>query len=202
MITVEIYFNPYTENTRLFIDGSELLQGESRLHEFIVGQTLDKWLSPYTFSYQKWNGILLELVEYLNDDELKFYFFGSSKHLRQFAYEVEKQRPLLEEEGYSSELCQLYCAECFAAENIHEPLIRFVRNTGSCAHSQEAISLFECVEKDLGTPNSTEQMREIFRLLQKAIQSEKNFCQRQESPSVRVWENAESELIGIFNWQG
>lgn len=204
MVNVEIYFNPYTEKTRLFLGGQEQLNGESRLYEFMVGQTIDKWLSPYTFSYQKWNGILLELVEYLNDDELKLHFFGATEYLSRFADEVERQSPLLEKEGYSPELCRLHCAECFAAKNIREPLIRFVRNKKSRAHDQYNINLFEYVEEELGNPNfnSTKQMRADFKRLQKAIQSEKDFCQRQEPHKVRIWENAESELMKIFNWQG
>lgn len=201
MTTIEIYFNPYTENTRLFIDGREQLNCEGRLKEFIVGQSIDNWLSPYTIDYRRWNGILPELVEYLNDDELKLYFFSLPEYLSRFADEVEKQRPILEEKGYSPELCQLYCTKCFAAENIRDPLIRFVRNTISRAYNQDVISSFECIKEDLTNSNSAKQMHEIFRRLQKAIQSEKNFCQRQEPHRVRIWENAEMELTEIFNWQ-
>lgn len=201
MRTIKIYFNPYTGDTRLFIDEQEQLEGESRLQEFIVGQTLDKWLSPYNSSYQKWNGILPELVEYFNDDELELHFFSLPEYLDRFTTEMEKQSPMLEEKGYSPELCRLHCVECFAAEKIRKPLIRFVRNTGSRARNQDVISSFECIEEDLTNSTSAKQMREIFRRLQEAIQSEKNFCQRQESNRVRIWENAETELTRIFNWQ-
>ena len=147
MRKVEIYFNPYSESTRLIIDDEERLGGETRLEEFIVGQPLDKWLSPYVFSYQKWNGLLPELMEDLNDDDLHLTFFTLPEYVSKLAEEFDKQTPLIEEKGYSSDLWRCLCEEAFRPEEVRGKFLNFVAAKKRFAPDQWSLSLFDQAEE-------------------------------------------------------
>ena len=47
MKNISIFYNPYTESTRLFIDEKELHRNGRRIAEYIVGKPIREWLSPY-----------------------------------------------------------------------------------------------------------------------------------------------------------
>ena len=206
MRKVEIYFNPYSESTRLIIDGEERTGGETRLEEFIVGQPLDKWLSPYVFSYQRWNGLLPELMEDLNDDDLNITFFTLPEYVSKLSEEFDKQTPLIEEKGYASDLWRCLCEEAFLPEDIRSAFLRFVAAKKRFAPDQWSLNLFDRVEDALNDRKisaSIEQLREIYKDIQEAVQSSKQACMRVQrrhyAGNIHFWEEAEQEFLNIFD---
>lgn len=206
MRNVEIYFNPYSDSTRLIIDGEEIIGGQTRLEEFIVGQPLDKWLSPYVFSYQKWNGLLPELMEALNDDDLHLKFFTLPEYVQRLSEEFDKQTSLIEEKGYSSDLWRCLCEEAFLPKTVVGKLLDFVREKKRFARDQWSLSLFDSAEEtltaELGT-DFVEKLRGVYMSIQTAVKHSKKFCStrrhRNES-EIRFWEQAEKDLANIFDY--
>lgn len=206
MRNVEIYFNPYSESTRLIIDGEERIGGETRLEEFIVGQPLDKWLSPYVFSYQRWNGLLPELMEDLNDDDLNLTFFTLPEYVSKLSEEFDKQTSLIEEKGYSSDLWRCLCEEAFLPEDIRSAFLKFVMEKRRFAPDQWSLSLFDRVEdalNDKKMSDSVEQLRGIYKDIQEAVQNSKQVCMRahhgRRLGNINFWERAEQDLLSIFD---
>ena len=206
MRKVEIYFNPYSESTRLIIDDEERRGGETRLEEFIVGQPLDKWLSPYVFSYQKWNGLLPELMEDLNDDDLHLTFFTLPEYVSKLAEEFDKQTPLIEEKGYSSDLWRCLCEEAFRPEEVRGKFLNFVAAKKRFAPDQWSLSLFDQVEESLNDKTKSDtvnDLRGIYKDICEAVQSSKEVCMRnrrsRKAGEVHFWEEAEQEFSNIFD---
>lgn len=208
MRNVKIYYNPYLESTRLIIDGEERTHGVSRLEEFIVGQPLDKWLSPYVFSYQKWNGFLPELMDDLNDDEVHITFFSLPQYVPRLAEEFDKQTSLIEEKGYSSDLWRCDCEEFFLPKDVRNAFKKFLELNKRFAPNEESMQLFNYAESSLNRsqqrrPDSVEALRKVYECLQKAVETAKIFCEtdptRRKIPgNIRRWENAQSDLLNIF----
>lgn len=203
MIKIQIFFNPYTQSTRLIIDGQERFNCGSRLDEFIVGQPLDKWLAPYVFSYQKWNGLLPELMDELNDDDLNLEFFSLPEYFSRLGEEFNKQTSLIEERGYSSDLWHYLCEEAFLPEEIRGAFKIFVAEKKHFAPDQLSLQLFDSIEDTLNEPESAsvEKLREIFGLIQKVIQHSKANCRqlRSQERNIFMWEAAERELLAVFD---
>lgn len=146
MRKIQIYFNPYLESTRLIIDGKVRLNCGSRLDDFIVGQPLDKWLAPYGFSYQRWHGLLPELMEELNDDDLSLEFFSLPEYFSMLAEEFDKQTSLIEERGYSSDLWRCLCEEAFLPADIRIKFANFVAEKKQFAPDGFSTTLFDSIE--------------------------------------------------------
>lgn len=202
MIKIQIFFNPYMQSTRLFIDGQERLNCGSRLDEFIVGQPIDKWLAPYVFSYQKWNGLLPELMEELNDDDLYVEFFSLPEYFSSLGEEFDKQTSLIEERGYSSELWECVCEEAFLPEEIRNDLKTFVRQKKRFAPDQFSLQLFDGIEYALSdNAVSVDKLRELYGTIQEAVQHSITTCRnlRRPSKNIYMWEETENELLDIFD---
>ena len=203
MIKIQIFFNPYTQSTRLIIDGQERLNSGLRLNEFIVGQPIAKWLTPYVFSYQKWDGLLPELMDELNDDELQLEFFSLPEFFSRLEEEFNKQTPLIEEHAYSSDLWQCMCEEAFLPEEIRDAFKNFVKEKKRFAPDQFSLQLFDVIEYSLSDQESesVDKLREIYGTIQEAIQHSKKTCQKlhRHANDIFIWETAERELIDIFD---
>lgn len=202
MRDVEIYFNPYSKRTRLFVDGRERLGGGTQLDAFVVGQPLDKWLSPYVFSYQRWNGLLPELMEDLNDDELNLTFFTLPEYFDKLSEEFDKQTSLIEEKGYSSDLWRCLCEEAFLPKDVCSSFKRFVREKRHSAPDQWSMSLFDRLEdclNDETRSDTVDKLLKIYKDIQEAVQSSKKECMRRRR-NVQFWEEAEQELLSIFDF--
>ena len=200
MRNVEIYYNPYFESTRLIIDGEEQIGGETHLKAFIIGQPLEKWLSPYVFSYQRWNGLLPELMEYLNDDGLHVTLFTLPEYFSKFEEEFNKQTSLIEEKGYSSDLWRALCEEAYLPEDVRNKFLEFVTAKKRFA-PQLSISYFRAAEEDLNDnkmSSSVEQLRKIYKCIQEAVQYAKEDYIN-HNRNAQFWENSERELLRIFD---
>lgn len=203
MRKIQIYFNPYSESTRLIIDGEERLNGGSRLDEFIVSQPLDKWLTPYVFSYQKWHGLLPELMEDLNDDDLHLEFFSLPEYFSRLAEEFDKQTSLIEERGYSSDLWRCLCEEAFLPKDVRVEFSRFVIEKKRFAPDQFSLQLFDSIEYNLSNQvsESVEKLREIYGTIQETIRHSQTVCQqsRRHEKNIFLWEKAQRELLAVFD---
>lgn len=195
MRKIEIFYNPYFKSTRLVTDGEERSKEGRRVNEFIVGQPLENWLSPYVFSYQKWSGVLPELMDDLNDDELEIYFYSLPKFFPKFSEEIENQNDAVIEKGYSTDLWKYACIENFSPQKIRQQLTEFVKAKTDNAPNQYSIQLFDYVAKDLERlPPYVANLQEIYKNLQNAITSAES-----NSNNPRYWQRAKDELLSIFD---
>lgn len=203
MREVKIFYVPYIRRTRLIIDGEGRAGGTSRLEEFVIGRSLDNWLAPYVFSYQRWNGILPELMNDLNDDELEIYFFIPPEYFTQVKEEFARQSLMVEADGYSSKKYRLHCVERFLPQKVRTTLLRFVSERKTFAPDQYSMNLFDYIEYALENSDgcSIEDLCKICDDLQNALNTSKNFCQRwrRMEKQVHLWENAQRELQKIIN---
>ena len=206
MRTVNIFYNPYINSSRLFIDKNEHTRSGRRIDEFIVGQPIDNWLSPYTYSYHRWDGLLAELMDDLNEDEIELFFYSLSDYVSIVTEELQSQAEFVEGRGYSSNRWKCECVEYYHPEKIKSGLLNFIQTKKHFVPDQYSMNLIEYCEQGLmqKPEASLESLQETYKLLRKTINAAKEFCTNNKNNpnSVKVWDNAEKELLKILGGKG
>lgn len=208
MRTVEIYFNPYAESTRFLVDGKERKKNDgNRVDEFIVGQSIKKWLTPYVYSYQKWSGLLPELMQELNDDQLKMTFYAPPQYFYELDEEFNKQTSLIEEKGYSADFWVCDCEEFFLPEKVSKIFFQFATTYRRQAPDQYSLSLFSEIANSLndGKKYSIDDLKKVYGSLKEAVKSAKDYCinnqrvvKRKNLKDANFWENVENDIEKLF----
>lgn len=80
MKKVELQIVPFAgknaAKTRLVVNGSKIDSKDNRLTNLVVFQPMRKWLNPYRKKLFVWGGLMKEIIEELNDNEIHFVFKG------------------------------------------------------------------------------------------------------------------------------
>lgn len=201
MRTVELFYNPYIESAKLIVDGKEYNQRESRMNEFIVNQPINNWLSPYVSSYHRWDGLLAELIEEFNDDEISLFFYSVPTYFQRVMNELNSQAEYIERRGYYSEFWKCECIERYLPEKMKAGIMNFIHAKKHFVPDQFTMNLFEYSEQRLEQSDMTvELLAETYTGLKKAVDAALAYCMQKKanSSSIRVWENAERELQKVF----
>ncbi len=102
MKRIEITVSPFRREgqlTRLVIDGMNVESNENRLTAFVVRKNFYEWLYPYSRGFQKWQGILPELVRELNDDTFVITFHGRERDFQTLREVMAAQQESLARRG-------------------------------------------------------------------------------------------------------
>lgn len=197
---ISLFYNPYLKSTRLIVNGVEHGFSGHKLDEFIVGQDLTSWLSPYSISYRKWNGVLPELIEQLNDDEISLSIYTSQEMFEPIKQEIEIQSFMIEESGYDSSGWELKMIDYYDEQTLIKNLAMFIQRERHYL-PQYGMNICEYIESDLNTLNkpSVLEIQNMYRELKKAIRYAKDEDLRNcKDKKVLHWEKAEKELWKIF----
>lgn len=203
MKKVNIYYNPYLDTTRLIVDGVEHKSSGKRFDKFIVGQPIECWLSPYVYSYRRWSGILAELIEELNDDEIDLSFYTLPEFFQIIEDELKKQETMVEEKGYESCNWILHEIKYFEANGMISGIKSFIQ-TEKHFISQYGQNLLDYAEEYVAeleedSCNPVDKMKEIYKVLRMAIESaQKEALSRGNTQSISHWKKSERTLDRIF----
>lgn len=200
MRSVKIFYNPYLEKTRLFIDDKERQKRETRLDEFIVGQNMESWLYPYVKSYRKWNGILYELMDTLNDDDLQITFFSSPKYFSVMEMALEKQISVVEEKGYASDKWKLVCEEYYALPKIIKRMKELLFSNKIFLPDAYCIVLAEDVEDMLNkkTQFTEDEIKEIYKQFKELVKISYQISGKKKQKFAQRWKNVNKELVRLW----
>lgn len=156
MKKIELYYNPFLEQASVKIDGESYKTQDNRLGEFLIGKPMENWLKKTIISYQRWDGILPELMEFFNDDELQILFYGSESDYNHFKEYIKNQYRDIELKGFESNMYTLKWIEKWNQENVYQNLKNFLQNR-KCffLENQKQMLRLEYIEKEL---NSSEKI--------------------------------------------
>lgn len=198
MKKIELIYNPYLEQAKLKIDG-EIYSGQSgRIKEFLIEKPMTYWLTRRVISYKYWNGLLPELMDFLNDDELEILFYGIFSDYQKVCEQVLKQHEQIEEKGFDPNLYHLNFCEHWNSEYIQKHLQDFLSNRIVFAPTQQSMMDLEFLSKELHDKSSstTEELKEIKKRLYKIV--DEIICKCENEKYQKTWENARRELDHIF----
>ena len=204
MKKIDMIYNPYTEKAGLTIDGSWHYGGDGRPKDSLVGKSIEKWLPRRTVSYQRWDGILPELMEYLNDDELLIRFCGTEPDYRRVEKELKKQERTVKENGFDAGLYRLSFREQWQPEKISRLVLQFIDNRIPFVPVQKEMMELQYLSnqlKDAGKDGMTaERLRGVRKQLLDITEEIVLACEKKEYSHYRqTWENARREAEQIFS---
>lgn len=198
MKQIELYYNPFLEQARMKIDGESYESQDGRLGEFLIGKPIESWLEKRVISYQRWDGILPELIEFLNDDELQIQFYGSESDYEHFSEYIKRQNRDIELKGFESDLYTLEWIEKWDPKPVYQNLRIFLQNRIGFAPTQKTMLSLEYVQEDLNALEATDvpNLRVIREELERIVNDILTQCN--DGKLEKTWKNARRELAQIF----
>ena len=76
MTNIKVSYNPFTKETKVYNEKHEIAAAENKLHTFLNTNGFYDCLVPFRTKYVIWEGLLPELFNEANDDELRITFEG------------------------------------------------------------------------------------------------------------------------------
>lgn len=204
MRKVQIHYNPYLKSTRLIVDNVEHHDSGKRMDDYIIGKPISEWLTAYSESYYRWNGILPELMEELNDDELEIVFYGFHEHYEQIENAFKTQTLMLEELGFESTYWSLNYKNAYSIDGVKNALSTYISRYILDTPDQQSLMLFEQAENRINQAeySTVEGLVEIADILHKASSAAISYYQSQQmrnySMRINSWKNAEKKLCHIL----
>ena len=199
MKTVELSYNPYFGETGLKIDGKKYENETSRIGEFLLGKPMDWWLDRKVVSYRRWDGILPELMEYLNDDDLKIIFSGTGDDFDKVKKQLPNQHGIIREKGFEPEKYTLVFHERRKPEEIRKNVQYFIENRIQLVPTQKDMLDMEYIYRELQGVNhcTIDSLRDIIQSLSEVI--DKIICGCTDEKYAKSWKNARREFARIFS---
>lgn len=200
MHDVILSYNPYAEKTSLNIDGVERKESSRRIDTFITGKDMQTWLTPYVNSYRRWGGFLAELMDELNDDELRILFRGTQDDYEKVKSAAVEQSKFAATNGYAPDAFSLTFKERYAPAVVRENLLRYIPVWRGQVKLQISMNLLDITEREMKASETvaTEALREIYSRLQKALDSERNHVHHGTGVQKRVGERTARDLEYLF----
>lgn len=197
MKKVELSYNPYFQETGLKINGEKYGNHASRIGEFVLGNPIDEWLDWKVVSYRKWDGILPELMEYLNDDELEIVFSGTRDDFERVKSQLPKQHGALREKGFETEKYTLAFCESREPEEIKNNVQRFIENRIRFVPLQKNMMDLEYLRRELKevNPCTVDSIRDIMQRLSEVVDEILLSCT--DEKYMKLWKNARREYQRI-----
>lgn len=197
MKTVELSYNPYFQETGLKIDGKKYDNPGSRIGEFVLGKAMDNWLDKKVASYQRWDGFLPELMEYLNDDELEIIFAGDRDDFDRVKDGLSKQHGTIREKGFEPERYTLAFCGKRKPEEIRNNIQRFMDNRKRFVPTQKCMMDMDYLAEELIdlNPCTVERLRDIVQRLFGVV--DEIICGCTDEKYAELWKNARRELLRI-----
>ncbi len=199
MKTVELTYNPYFGETGLKIDGKKYENEASRIGEFVLGKPMDEWLDWKVVSYRRWDGILPEMMEYLNDDELEIIFSGTRDDFDRVKDQLPKQDGMVREKGFDPGKYTLLFRESRKPEEIKKNVHNFIENRIRFVPMQKNMMELEYICRELQEAErcTVDSLRGIARRLSEVIDEIIRGCT--DEKYMESWKNARREFIRIFS---
>lgn len=193
---IKIYYNPFLRSTRLVVDNVEHRDHTKRMDDYITGKPMSSWLDAYSQSYYRWEGILPELMEELNDDDLEITFFGSAEDYLRVAQVMQSQRYTVEALGFDTTRWELRHRPAYDTKKVQAELKHFMAEYRDKMPDKASLSWFDWAIENLQKHQigSTNDISEANRVLNRAISVAIAYYQWDSSRNNSVWIN---ELCGI-----
>lgn len=197
MKKIELSYNPYFQETGLKIDGKKYENPTSRIGGFVLGKPIESWLDRKVISYQKWDGILPEMMEYLNDDELEIIFSGTKDDFNRLKGRLPKQHGAVRERGFETGQYTLAFRENRKSEEIKKNTQSFIENRKRFVLTQKNMMDMEYISRELQelNPCTSDGLRDIVQRLLETIDEIIRGCT--DEKYTELWKNARREFLRI-----
>lgn len=121
MTNIRLIYNPYTKKVQIYNEHNEITAAENKIYTFLNTSGFACCLMPFRKRYTIWEGLLLELLEEFNDEELSITFEGRKADYQRLEDSFLQLKPAVENAGYQN-LWQIFFVQNFEAADIAKQL--------------------------------------------------------------------------------
>ncbi len=102
MTNIHLVYDPYADKVQVYIESREITAPENKIYSFLDLNGFYKCLLPFRRRYAIWEGLLLELLEEVNDEDLHIIFEGRRTDHQRLAEAFRQMEPAVENAGYEN----------------------------------------------------------------------------------------------------
>lgn len=168
MTDIKIIYNPVDLSVRLYYDNKEIKSDENKIYAFIKTEGFFNCLKPFNRRYVIWNGLLTELIDEFNDDELHIIFEGREKDFKEVESAFEGSRTTVENVGYENNWNLMFIKN-FETENIAESLVEIAGDLRELCETRNELYVINSYVKDMHTLNISESYERLEALIEEHI---------------------------------
>lgn len=162
MTTIRINYNPFNEKIQVRVDDRTLDKKQNRIMSFADSLGFAAWLMPYHHKYQVWEGLLQELMEEVNDDELDIVFEGRQSDFDRLETAFTESKEDVVMVGYRNNW-KLFHLTNYERENIIQELLNSINNLSDYAVGEKDIQLLTRIKDDLEQDIPSQEMDRIYK---------------------------------------
>lgn len=123
MTNVRLVYNPYSKKVQIYNERKEITAAENKIYTFLNSNGFDRCLMPFRKRYTIWEGLLLELLEEFNDEELSITFEGRKADYQRLEDSFMQLKPAVENAGYQN-LWKIIFAQNFEMADMAKQLVQ------------------------------------------------------------------------------
>lgn len=168
MTDVKIIFNPIDLDVKLFYDNKEILSTDNKVYAFLKTEGFHNSLIPLNRKYIIWQGLLPELVNEFNDDELNIVFEGRIKDFEEVKNAFENAESILENIGYENNY-HLSFLKNYEAENLTDRLISIAKNVREMCETRNELNEIDRLVSGMITKDLSASQRVLQEIIDRHI---------------------------------
>lgn len=127
MTNIRLVYNPFTKEIHIYNERREITASENKIYTFLNSNSFYDCLLPLNKRYVIWEGLLPELLEEVNDEELHIVFEGRKADYQLLEEAFQQLKPAIENAGYENKW-QLTYVRNFEAVDIVEQYVKVARS--------------------------------------------------------------------------
>mgnify|MGYP003294027295 CR=1 FL=1 len=169
MTNVKIVYNPADLSVRIFYESKEVISSENKVYAFLKNMGLYNSLFPFQRRYVIWRGLLAELINEFNDDELHILFEGREKDFQEVEKAFENTKSMVEDIGYDNNW-HLSFIRNFDIENLVEELKGIAEEIRQISETREELHEVGRLLVEIRQDNFVDSLHELEDILDKHIE--------------------------------
>lgn len=147
MTNVQIIYNPFEDETRVFYEEHEILSEDNKIVTFLKTNGFYECLHMFKKRYVIWQGLLPEIIKEVNDDELQIVFEGNDDDFKKLEAAFCESKDIVNNMGYENNWSLSHISN-FTLECAVQSLTDIIEEFKStCETRAELAQLDKCIEQ-------------------------------------------------------
>lgn len=139
MTDIRLVYDPFEDRMHIYYEEEVITEAENRICDFLRTHGFRKCLLPFRTKYAVWEGLAVELVQEVNDGELRIVFEGQEEDYRLIREAFRKAEAAVRELGYQGSFGLAHTGN-FELPNVAKKLGDIVRSLREMCESRAELA--------------------------------------------------------------
>lgn len=198
MTNIHLIYNPYTNKVQIYNERNEITAAENKIYMFLNTNGFENCLMPFRKRYTIWEGLLLELLEEFNDEELSITFEGRKADYQRLEASFQQLKPAVENAGYQN-LWQILFVQNFEAADIAKQLVQAAEELREMCECRAELSAVDNLIAEVNEERLLENCSQLMTILSEHIakwQQSSSSYRQEKIVCLKILEEKAGEFMG------